>query len=147
MNCLGIDHGEVRIGLAVSDALGCLAHPLETIRTADAFERIPELVRQRGIDIIVLGYPLRIDGSEGQAARRVRRFLEGLRPQLPDGIRIILQDESHSTQQAAENLRRAGRKTRRHRPVIDQAAAVVILQEYLDELGGASSATLPPPME
>ena len=144
MNCLGIDHGEVRVGLAVSDALGCLAHPLETVRTDEALDHIPQVIRERKIDTVVLGFPLRVDGSEGPAAKRVRAFLDRLRRRLPAEVRIVLQDESLSTRQAAENLRRAGKKTRHHRPVIDQAAAVVILQEYLDELSGTSSATLPP---
>jgi putative Holliday junction resolvase len=144
MNCLGIDHGEARVGLAISDALGCLAHPLETVRTTGALDRIAAIVRERGIDTVVLGFPLRVDGTEGSAAERVRAFLERLRPRLPGGVRVVLQDESLSTRQAAEHLRHAGKKSRRHRPVIDQAAAVVILQDFLDEISGTSSAILPP---
>jgi RNase H-fold protein (predicted Holliday junction resolvase) len=80
MRILGIDHGTVRVGLALSDELGMLAHPLETVAEAQALVRIPEVVRARGVTAVVLGWPLRMDGSEGTAAERVRGFLNKLRP-------------------------------------------------------------------
>lgn len=138
---LGIDHGTVRCGLAVSDALGWMAHPLETVPAEQAPARIAELVRQLPAAAVVLGLPLRLDGSEGPAAERVRRFAERLRPLLPSETRLILRDESLTTVEAHSRLRAAGRRTHRHRPVIDQASAVLILQEYLDELNP------PPPAE
>lgn len=136
MRILGIDHGTVRVGLALSDELGLLAHPLETVPEPQVLRRIPEIVRERGVTSIVLGLPLRLDGTEGSAAERVRGFLAALRPLLPPELPVHLRDESLTTVTAADHLRAAGRKAKDHRPVIDQAAAAVILQEYLDELAG-----------
>lgn len=138
MRILGIDHGTVRIGLALSDELGMLAHPLETVSEPQGLRRISEVVRDRGVTAVVLGLPLRLDGTEGSAAERVRLFLAALRPLIPAEIPIHLRDESLTTVTASGQLRAAGRKTKDHRPVIDQAAAAVILQEYLDELAGPS---------
>jgi len=138
MRILGIDHGTVRIGLALSDELRMLAHPLETVAESQGLRRIPEVVRDRGVTEVVLGLPLRLDGTEGSAAERVRLFLAALRPLIPADIPIHLRDESLTTVTASSQLRAAGRKTKDHRPVIDQAAAAVILQEYLDELAGPS---------
>jgi len=139
MRILGIDHGTVRIGLALSDELGMLAHPLETVPEAKALGRIPEVIRGRGVTAVVLGLPLRLDGTEGTAAERVRVFLAALRPLVPPEVEIHLRDESLTTVTASEQLREAGRKTRGHRPIIDQAAAAVILQEYLDERAGPAA--------
>lgn len=136
MRILGIDHGTVRVGLALSDELGLLAHPLETVGEPQVLRRIPEIVRERGVTAIVLGLPLRLDGTEGSAAERVRKFLAALRPLVPPEVVIHLRDESLTTVTAADRLRAAGRKAKDQRPVIDQAAAAVILQEYLDELAG-----------
>jgi putative Holliday junction resolvase len=144
MRILGIDHGTVRVGLALSDELGMLAHPLETVAEAQALVRIPEVVRARGVTAVVLGWPLRMDGSEGTAAERVRGFLNKLRPLISADIPIHLRDESLTTVTATEQLRAAGRKTKTHRPIIDQAAAAVILQEYLDECAGPAGWLLEP---
>jgi len=73
---LGIDHGEARIGLAITDPVGIMAHPLETIqvKTTDPIERIIALVSTRQVKQLVLGLPLRMDGSEGTAAEKIRAF-------------------------------------------------------------------------
>ncbi len=138
MRILGIDHGTVRVGLALSDPLGVLAHPLETVPEPQAVRRIAEVVRERGVTAVVLGLPVRLDGTEGSAAERVRGFLAKLRPRVPESVPIYLRDESLTTVAASERLRAAGRKAKDQRPVIDQAAAAVLLQEYLDELAGPS---------
>ena len=138
MRALGIDHGTVRVGLALSDELGLLARPLEVVAEGEAVRRIGEVVRERGVTVVVVGWPVRMDGTEGTATERVRVFLERLRPVLPEGVEVRLRDESLSTVTASERLRAAGRKAKRQRPVIDQAAAAVILQEYLDEAAGPS---------
>jgi putative holliday junction resolvase len=135
MIAIGLDFGSARIGVAVSDALGMLAHPVETVpaqREAAALDRIAEIVRERNAPCVVLGLPVREDGTEGTAAAKVRRFAGRLAAHLPAGVRVAFQDEYRSTVSAAEQLRAAGRRTPRHRRVIDQAAAVVILQEWLD---------------
>ncbi|MEI8343309.1 MAG: Holliday junction resolvase RuvX, partial [Verrucomicrobiota bacterium] len=83
---LGIDHGEARIGLAISDELGMLAHPLETIHTnatADPLARIAEIVTRDKIGIIVLGLPRNMNGTYGPAAEKARAFAELLKTKVP----------------------------------------------------------------
>lgn len=135
LRLLGLDYGEARIGVAGSDALGLLAHPLETVPAQprdEALKRIVGLFRQRNAEAVVMGLPVRADGEEGTAAGKVKQFAEALRGVLPQGTMIYFQDEYRSTVQATEHLRASGKRTKNHRPVIDQAAAVVILQEFLD---------------
>ncbi len=143
MIAVGIDHGAVRIGVAVSDALGMLAHPVETVAAQPpdaALRRLAEIIIQRRAECVVMGLPIREDGTEGTAAAKVRRFAERLAVLLPAGMPVEFQDEYGSTKTASEQLRAAGRRTQWHRPVIDQAAAVVILQDWLD----AAAAKEPP---
>jgi len=138
---LGIDHGEARIGLALSDDLGMLAHPLETIhvrQVVDPLGRIAEIVAAREIRAIVVGIPFRLDGSAGTAAAKVRAFVEALRKRLP-GCVFLEMDERLSTVEAQSRLRQAGRTAKNSRPVIDQVAAVTILQDYLDGVAGPAS--------
>lgn len=134
---LGIDYGESRIGIAATDEFGLLAHPVETIerRRGDAVERIAELVAARRVRTLVLGLPLRMDGSEGTAVVKVRAFAARLVARLPE-LPLVYVDETLTTVDAAAKLREAGRRTRHHRAVIDQAAAVEILNLWLDEGGG-----------
>jgi putative Holliday junction resolvase len=129
---LGIDHGEARIGIAATDDFGILAHPVETIpcATVDPIERIAKLVEIRGIRTLVLGLPLRMDGSEGDAAKRVRRFAAKLGERLPT-TPLVFVDESFTTTSAAAKLHEAGRNARRQKAVIDQAAAVEILDAWM----------------
>ena len=130
---LGIDHGEARIGIAATDDFGILAHPVETIdvRRADPFSRIAEICRIRGIRTLVVGLPLRMDGSEGTAAEKVRAFAGQLRDAVP-GIPLVFEDETLTTTAAAAKLREAGRKAKNQKSVIDQAAAVEILNSWMD---------------
>ena len=132
---LGIDHGEARIGLAISDELGMLAHPLETVPGRDtkaAIERVVEIVREKNVDTIVLGLPLRMDGSAGTAVEKVRSFAKALTKCLPDNVSLIESDERLTTIAAWEKLHAAGRTEKNSRHLIDQAAAIEILQDYLD---------------
>ena len=135
MTAIGIDFGESRIGVAASDALGMLAHPVETVQAqphAAALERILAIAAQRKAECIVIGLPIRHDGTEGTTAEKVRRFTAALKKLLPAGFPVEFQDEYGSTISAGEQLRAAGWRTHRHRPVLDQAAAVVILQDWLN---------------
>lgn len=137
MRLIGIDYGKARIGLAMSDDLGMFAHPLETIHckaTPDPEKRIAEIVRERAVTTIVVGLPLRMDGTEGTAVALVRAFIERLRKELSPGIEIVTLDERLSTVAARQNLHASGRNIRKSRPFIDQVAACVILQDYIDSL-------------
>lgn len=133
---LGIDHGEARIGIAATDVCGILAHPVETIDCArvEPVERIAGIVAARGIRVLVLGLPRRLDGSEGTAAAKVRAFAELLHARLPE-LPLVFVDESLTTASAAAKLHQAGRNARRQKAVIDQAAAVEILNLWLEEGG------------
>ncbi|MEM7012407.1 MAG: Holliday junction resolvase RuvX [Verrucomicrobiota bacterium] len=135
---LAIDHGDARVGLAMSDDLGMLAHPLETIHVAqvEPIERIAKVVTENRIETVVLGMPFRMDGSEGTAVEKVREFAQQLQKNLGDGVQIVEVDERMTTVTAQEKLRAAGRKVKQTRGIIDQAAAVVILQEYMDAQQG-----------
>ena len=130
---LGVDFGHARIGVAVSDELGMLAHPLETIpgaRLHAAAKRIAELAREKHVQQVVLGLPRHMNGDAGSAAADVKAFADKLRPLLP--CPVLLWDERLSTTAAHRALRDAGQKTRRTKGVVDQVAAQMILQGYLD---------------
>jgi len=130
---MGIDYGDARIGVAATDEFGILAHPVETIdrRKTEALARIAELAEQRKIRTLVVGLPLRLDGSEGDAAEKVRRFAAQLAEKLPS-IPLHFVDESFTTIDAAEKLRAAGKKAKRQKSIIDQAAAVEILKAWME---------------
>ena len=129
---LGIDHGDARIGIAATDDFGILAHPVETIdcKKLDAIERIAQLVQLRGIRTLVVGLPLRMDGSEGDAAAKVRAFASQLH-ERSGTVPLVFVDETLTTSSAAAKLREAGRNARKQKPVIDQAAAVEILNLWM----------------
>ena len=130
---LGIDYGEARIGIAATDPAGIMAHPVETIHRhrTDGVSRIVQLVRERGIRTLVLGLPVRMDGTEGAAAAKVRAFGRELAASLPD-LPLVFTDECLTTVIAREKLHAAGKKEKNFRPIIDQAAAVEILSSWLD---------------
>jgi putative Holliday junction resolvase len=129
---LGIDHGDARIGIAATDDFGILAHPVETIDRSkvDAIARIGTLAEMRAVKTLVVGLPLRRDGSEGTSAGKVRAFAETLRERLPN-IPMVFVDETLTTTSAAEKLRDAGRRAKEQKQIIDQAAAVEILNLWM----------------
>ncbi len=131
---LGIDHGGARIGIAATDDFGILAHPVETIdcKKVDAIERIAQLVQLRGIRTLVVGLPLRMDGSEGDAATKVRAFASQLHERIGT-VPMVFVDETLTTTSAAAKLREAGRKARQQKSVIDQAAAIEILNLWMGD--------------
>ena len=134
MRALGIDFGERRIGLAVSDAEGRLAVPLGVIaRRTDrqAAYAIAALAREEEVEVIVLGEPRGFDGTDEESADRVRRF--GKRVSKAAGLPLCFVDEALTTVEASERLRAAG-LDRRDRPELrDAVAAQIILQQALDE--------------
>src|SRR2546427_9568833 len=128
---LALDYGRARIGVAISDELQFLAHPLETIPANEqsAF-RVLEIVREKKVDHVVAGLPKRMDGQIGAAATEVLLFVEKLRAILP--CPVVTWDERLTTVAAHRALREAGKKTRHTRGYVDQVAAQMILQSYLD---------------
>lgn len=130
---LGIDHGEARIGLAITDPVGIMAHPLETIhvKTTNPIDRIKDLVSDRQVKQIVLGLPIRMDGTEGTAAEKIRRFGDEILENINLPLHYI--DESLTTVAAAEKLHQAGKNAKKQKSIIDQAAAVEILSAWLSQ--------------
>ncbi len=132
---LGIDYGQARIGIAATDPCGILAHPVESIHLAktEPLARIAELVQQRGIRTLVLGLPLRLDGTEGTACEKVRLFGKKLAQRFPE-LPLVYVDEFLTTTVAQEKLHQAGKKAKNFKPIIDQAAAVEILNTWLEQV-------------
>jgi putative Holliday junction resolvase len=131
---LGIDVGSVRVGVALSDPDGVLATPLMTIprdvRDGSDLTVIAGLVAEHGIVGIVVGLPRTLAGREGPAAEAARDFAGGLASVV--GVPVELSDERLTTVVATQQLRERGVKGRKQRAVVDQAAAVAILQGWLD---------------
>lgn len=129
---LGLDLGDARIGVAISDPDRRLAVPLGTVHTgapAD-LKAIAKLVGENGVELVVVGLPLRLSGSAGESARKAEEFAGALRSVLP--VPVVLHDERLSTVEAERALRDAGMSGRRRRRSVDRSAATVILQSYLD---------------
>ena len=129
---LGIDFGDVRIGLALSDELRMLAHPLETLpNNPQAFDRLAKIIGEKSVDAVVIGLPKNMDGTKGPAAQKAEAFATQVRTRQPD-IRVVLWDERLTTVAAQRALHEAGRNTKNSRGLIDQVAAQMILQGWLD---------------
>ena len=135
---LGIDFGRVRIGIAISDELRLLAHPLKTIpANKKPVEAIAEIVRERKIEKVVVGVPRHMSGEFGESANEALAFATKLRAQLPCGVETW--DERLTTVEAQRGLQSAGKKTHKTRHIIDQVAAQLILQGYLDRENNAAT--------
>ena len=129
---LGIDPGEARIGVASSDPAGIIATPVETVhRGVGDLDRIATLSEDHAAVVVYVGLPRSMSGGEGPSAGRVRAFARELAARVAP-VPVRLCDERLSTVTAEGQLRAQGRKGRKHRAVVDQAAAVVILQGALE---------------
>ena len=132
---LGLDVGDVRIGAAISDELGFAAHPLCTItrknRKTD-LAAICDLINTHQVDAVVIGLPLMLSGEIGIQAEKVQKFANRLKQEAR--IPIHLWDERLTTVEAEDILRDAGKPRKKRRQVIDQVAAVLILDEYLNDV-------------
>ena len=136
MRSLGIDFGEKRIGLAISDPEGALAVPLTTLVRRDdksAIQQILDIARGEGVGRLVLGEPFNVDGTRGEAAERVRRFGERLAARAArSGLTLDWVEETLTTVEATRRLREAGVDTRKDPARVDAVAAQILLQEALD---------------
>jgi len=137
---VGIDPGQARIGVAISDEEGSIAFPRETVParggTAEAARRVCEALADDEVSLAVVGLPLRLDGSEGEAARRARTFGEALAAAL--AVEVVYWDERLTTVAAERSLREMGRRGAKQREVVDQSAATILLQGYLDAKKGGT---------
>ncbi len=135
---VGIDLGRARIGVAVSDELGMLAHPVESSPArGDATRRVAEIVQEKNAERVVIGLPRHMNGSIGVGAAEAIAFAEKLRACV--ACEVVTWDERMTTMAANRALRDSGQKTRNSRGVVDQVAAQMILQGYLDALQSARS--------
>lgn len=132
---LGVDVGSVRVGVAVSDPAGVLATPLATLRrderSGSDLRQLVELVAEYEVVEVVVGLPRTLAGREGPAAVAARSYADALAPLLSVPVRMV--DERLTTVVASRALSDRGVKGRKQRAVVDQAAAVAILQGWLDQ--------------
>jgi putative Holliday junction resolvase len=138
---LGLDLGDVRIGVALSDPDRRLAVPIGTVqvgRPPGEMRAIADLVAAHAATVVVIGEPVSLGGRRGERATHAANFAQALRAFVD--VPVVLHDERLSTVEADRGLRAAGVSGRRRRSVIDAAAAQIILQAWLDtERGGAGS--------
>jgi putative Holliday junction resolvase len=130
---LGLDLGDVRIGVAISDPDRRLAVPLGTVqvgRPPGEMRAVADLVRAYDVTLVVIGEPVSLDGVRRERATHAANFAQALRAMLP--VPVALHDERLSTAEAERSLREAGVTGKRRRSVVDAAAAQVILQAWLD---------------
>lgn len=132
MKYLAVDYGQTRTGLAVSDPDGRMAFPLRTIvkeTRAEFFAELLHCLEQESAEAVVVGLPLSMDGTESLSTRQVRNFVARLRRRT--SLPVYLMNEQLSTCEAEEDLRSAGLRGERLRQVLDQQAAVRILESFL----------------
>ena len=146
MRALGVDYGRKRVGLALSDATGMLARPWKTLAVAGLDRQAGELAREievlsaepDGLGVIVMGLPRRLSGEPNEQTAAVRALADRLGRNT--AVPIVLQDERLSSHEAEALLSRREKDWRKRKPLLDAAAAAVILQDYLD----ASARTFEP---
>ena len=133
---LGLDLGDARIGVAISDGGRRMAVPLGTVRTGapQDVKAIAGLVAEHDVTLVVVGNPLLLSGQAGERAHLAESFADALRSILP--VEVLLQDERLSTAEAERALRQAGASGRDRRRTVDRSAATVILQAWLDAQAG-----------
>ena len=134
-----LDVGKVRVGVAVADELGFLAHPRPFVDGRDprrAIEALVKLAAEEGIGLFLVGLPRQLSGEEGPSARRASRFAQQLKAKAAVEVEFV--DERLSTQEARARLREQGVRDCEARDRIDSASAAVLLQSWLDgQKGGA----------
>jgi putative holliday junction resolvase len=136
MRAAAVDLGTVRVGIAVADELGLLAHPRPFLPGGNPralLEALARLAADEGITLFLVGLPLKLDGIEGPPARRARRFAEQLRERTKLEVQLV--DERLTSREARARLREGGMKDKEARLRIDSAAAAVLLQSWLDAQG------------
>lgn len=134
---MGLDYGNVHVGVALSDELGMTAYPLEVIKRKDSnklrktFARIEEIAREYKVDKIIIGLPLNMDDSESEISKTVIDFSENIKRRT--GLPVELWDERLSTLEATDILKEAGIKVQDRKTYIDKIAASFILRRYMED--------------
>jgi putative Holliday junction resolvase len=135
MRVLALDHGTKRIGIAISDELGVIAQPLEFIMAEpfNAFlSRLKEIIKEKQVELLLVGMPRNMDGSYGPAALKVETFVAVLKETL--AIPLKTWDERLTSTQANRFLIQANVRREKRREKVDKTAAAILLQSYLDSL-------------
>jgi putative Holliday junction resolvase len=127
---IGVDVGSVRVGVAASDADGILATPVATVARAESLETVAALAIERDAVEVVVGHPRHLSGATGASAKDAEAWAAALRDRVPVPVRLV--DERLTTVSATRTLAERGVRGKAQRAVIDQAAAVAILQSALD---------------
>lgn len=131
---LGIDYGQSRIGLAISDELGYFAHPYRTLQTTgNVISEFRAILDREKFSGIVVGLPKNMDGTLGESAVRARKFGQQIAELFPT-IKIVFWDERLTTREAQRALHASGKNAKQSKKVIDQVSAQILLQSYLDSL-------------
>ncbi len=135
MKAMGIDYGEARIGVALSDLLKMLASPYTTYHTKDTEQDVQfflDLIKKEKVDTLVVGLPYNMQGEEQAIAHKAREFGQNLANL--SGCKLVLLDERMTSVVAEDILRQKYRDWRERKQHLDEVAAMVILQDYLDTL-------------
>ena len=128
---LGIDYGDRRIGIALSDPLKIISKPLHTLKNNDNFlVELKNIIEEKNIDAIIVGYPIGMKGQVTKQTEKVNSFIELLRENI--NIKIVKVDERLSSVSASNSLIQQGIKTGHNKELIDDTSAAIILQEFLD---------------
>ncbi len=129
---LGVDHGDRRIGLALSDPIPIIASPLKTLTVnthQDAINEIITLIKEHEIVLVVIGLPIGMRGQDTQQTKHVIKFADEL---TTNGIKVALQDERLSSVSAKRSLLEQNKKPSKNKGLVDQTAAAILLQQYID---------------
>ncbi len=132
---MAVDLGDVRIGIALSDAMCIIASPYETYKTKgfdEDIDYILKLAKDKACDTIVVGYPINMDGTKGPRALKAEEFADTLREKTD--IKVVLQDERMSSITAERFLIESDMRRDKRKTVIDQVAACIILRQYLERM-------------
>ena len=133
MRKMGLDYGDVRIGIAFSDPMGIIANGYETYHRVDEkrdIEHILALIKEKNVDTVVIGLPINMDGTEGERVELTRKFGDLLQKH---NIKIVYIDERLTSVSAERMLIDADVRRDKRKQVIDKIAATIILQSYLDK--------------
>ena len=129
---LGVDHGDRRIGLALSDPIPMIASPLKTLTVntnQDAINEILVLVKEYDVVLVVIGLPIGMKGQETAQTKHVKTFADNL---IKKGIKVALQDERLSSVSAKRSILEQQKKASKNKGLVDQTAAAILLQQYID---------------
>lgn len=129
---LGVDHGDRRIGLALSDPIPIIASPLKTLlinNSQDAIDQILAIVREHDVVLVVIGLPIGLKGKETAQTKHVKQFADEL---SKNEIEVVFQDERFTSVSAKRSLLEQPKKVRQNKGMVDQTAAAILLQQYID---------------